>query len=135
MLLKDKIVLRMKNFNILRVHWKIRPLGGVTKNQYGGGGDCLKRWAWTVFQFKGGGSLARKRGWCFWGGSWYPNAHYAWYTFNYSVHWGINPHSKTQHPSLSCQAFLPSHKSGNCLSPLLFRQSPPIYWFFVKLPL
>ena len=27
------------------------------------GGDCLKRWAWTVRSFKGG--LARKRGGCF----------------------------------------------------------------------
>ena len=59
----------MKNFNILRVHWKIRPLGGVTKNQYGGGGgDCLKRWAWTVFQFKGGGERGKKKGGGFLGG-------------------------------------------------------------------
>ena len=26
--------------------------GGFTKNQYRGGGDCLKRGAWTVSQFK-----------------------------------------------------------------------------------
>ena len=32
------MVLRMKNVNILGVHWKIRLLGGVSKNQYRGGG-------------------------------------------------------------------------------------------------
>ena len=37
LLLKDKMVLRMKNFNIFGVHWKIRLLGGVLKNQYVGG--------------------------------------------------------------------------------------------------
>ena len=48
-------MLRMKNFNILGVYWKIRPLGGgVTKNQYIGGD-------WPVCWFKGGG-LARKGG-------------------------------------------------------------------------
>ena len=33
---------------------------GVTKNQYIGG-NCLKRWAWTLCRFRGGG-LAKKRG-------------------------------------------------------------------------
>ena len=28
----------MKNFNIFGVQWKIRLLGGLTKNQYRGGG-------------------------------------------------------------------------------------------------
>ena len=62
------MVLRMKNFNILEVHWKIWVLRrGLTKNQYREG-DCLKSGgAWTVCRFKGEG-LARKRGWCFWGG-------------------------------------------------------------------
>ena len=49
------MVLRMKNFNILRVHRKIQllgVLGGVTKNHYRGG-DCLKRDTLTVCQFKG----------------------------------------------------------------------------------
>ena len=51
----------MKNFNILGVHGKIRVLGGgFTKNQYRGGGDCVKGKVWTVCQFKGG--LARKKG-------------------------------------------------------------------------
>ena len=38
-LLKDKMVLRMKNFNIFEVNWKIWLLGrgGVTKNRYIGG--------------------------------------------------------------------------------------------------
>ena len=59
------MVLRMKNSNIFGVHWKIRLLGGVTKNQYRGGLP-KKGETWTVCQFKGG--LARKRGGeCFWG--------------------------------------------------------------------
>ena len=36
------------------------------KNKYIGR-DCLKRGTWTVCKFKGGG-LARKKGWCFFGG-------------------------------------------------------------------
>ena len=68
------MLLRMKNFNIFGVHWKIRLLEGFRKNQYSEG-DCLKRGAWTVCPFKG--CLARKRGWCFWGGAgWHSNAHY-----------------------------------------------------------
>ena len=59
------------------------------KNQYrGGGGDCLKRWAWTVCWFKGG--LARKRGWCFWHGGWNTNAHYSkslWSLCDFSGYW------------------------------------------------
>ena len=33
-LLKDGMELRMSNFNIMRVHWKIWFLGGCMKNQY-----------------------------------------------------------------------------------------------------
>ena len=61
---KDGMGLRMKNFNIVGVHWKIRLLGG-------GGwgfheklicrGNCLKREAWLKRGERG----------------WYPNAHYA----------------------------------------------------------
>ena len=41
--IEDEDGLRMKNFNIMRVHRKIRFLGGaVMKNQYIGG-NCLKR--------------------------------------------------------------------------------------------
>ena len=55
------MVLRMKNFNILGVHWKIRLLGGFTKNQYRGG-DCPKRGKGldSLSIYKGGG-LARKK--------------------------------------------------------------------------
>ena len=58
-------MLRMKNFNVLWVHWKIQLLrGGITNNQYRGG-DCLKRGTWTARQFASlrGECLARKRGW------------------------------------------------------------------------
>ena len=47
--------LRMENFNILGVHWKIQLLGGeFTKNRHRGGGLPKKEGAWTVFRFKGG---------------------------------------------------------------------------------
>ena len=50
------MVLRMNNFNILGVHWKIwllRGEGGLRKTNIEGG-DCLKRGAWTVCWFKRG---------------------------------------------------------------------------------
>ena len=49
------MVLRMKNFNIFGVHWKIRLLarGGPEKPIYKG--DCLKRvGSWRVCWFKMG---------------------------------------------------------------------------------
>ena len=57
------MVLRTKNFNIFGVHWKIRLLGGILKNQYIGE-DCLKRGeTWAVCWFKRGHD--KKEGWCF----------------------------------------------------------------------
>ena len=50
--------LRMKNFNILGVHWKIWLLGRSSQKTDIEGRHC------------------RKRGWYFWGGSWYPDGHY-----------------------------------------------------------
>ena len=80
--------LTMKNFNIFGVHWKIWVLGGVgggglTKNQYRGG-NCLRRGAWTVYRFKGGGGLARKKGMVFLRGVDNPNAHYGYYSKTYN---------------------------------------------------
>ena len=46
--------LRMKNFNIFGVHWKIPFLEGVSRKTITEGGDYLKRGAWTVCRFKGG---------------------------------------------------------------------------------
>ena len=61
---KNKMGLRMKNFNILGVHWKIRLLGGeFTKNRYREG-NYLKSL---------GGAWQERGVWCFWGG-WYPDA-------------------------------------------------------------
>ena len=51
-LLKDKMVWRMKNFNIVGVHVKIRVLrgrGGFTKNQYIWGIAYKSGRGWTVF--------------------------------------------------------------------------------------
>ena len=51
--------LRMKNFNITGIHWKIRFLGGAfTKNQYRGA-NCLKKRGGGLGQFEGlrGGGL------------------------------------------------------------------------------
>ena len=57
------MVIRMRNFNILEVHWKIQLWGrGFTKYR---GGDFLGRGAWIVCWFDawggGGGGSARKR--------------------------------------------------------------------------
>ena len=52
------MLLRMKNFNILGVHQKIRLLegvGGFTQNQ-DRGEDCLKERGWKFADLKGGGS-------------------------------------------------------------------------------
>ena len=57
LLLKDGMGLKMESFNIMQVPWK----GGHKKKQYIRR-NCLKRGAWTVCRFKGGG-LA-KRGQC-----------------------------------------------------------------------
>ena len=55
LLLTGKMVLRMKNFNILKGHWKIRLLRAVGSRKINiEGGDCLKREALTVCWFKGG---------------------------------------------------------------------------------
>ena len=87
------MILKMKNFNIFGVHWKIRLFfylpggGGCLGSQKTNieGGHCLKRGAWTVCQFKGG--LARV-GWCFWGGGLIPQCtlwinHMIWWKQTY----------------------------------------------------
>ena len=51
-------------------------------------------------------------------------------TSDHSVHWGINPPSKTPTP-LSCKAPL---KSANCPSPPPLGNPLPLYWFFTKAP-
>ena len=69
------MVLRMKNFHILGVHWKIWLLGEGSQKTNTEGGELPKK--------RGLGQFANLRGaWkergglCFWGGSWYPNAHH-----------------------------------------------------------
>ena len=55
MLLKDKMVLRTKNFNILGVQWKIQLLGGDLEKQiYRGRLPKKGGGAWAVCWFKGG---------------------------------------------------------------------------------
>ena len=53
-----------RNFNIMRVHWKIQVLGGggAHKKTYIYRWDCLKKGggAWTVCRFKRG--LGKRRG-------------------------------------------------------------------------
>ena len=69
------MVLRMKNFNIFGVHWKIRLLR-VVVGRGGGGGSRktnieggLPKKGERLGQFPDlSGGLARKRGWWFWGG-------------------------------------------------------------------
>ena len=54
------MMLKSENFIIMWAYWKIHFLGkgggGHTKKQYVAvGGNCLKREAWTVCRFNGGG--------------------------------------------------------------------------------
>ena len=54
----------MKNFNILRVHGKMRVLGFFLQKA-NILGDCQKKrggGVWTVCRFKGGGGLGMKEG-------------------------------------------------------------------------
>ena len=58
------MVLRMKNFNILEVHWKIRLLGegeGARKTSIEGWIDW-KEGAWTTCWWGGGGGVGKKGG-------------------------------------------------------------------------
>ena len=75
-----KMGLRMKNFNIMGVHWKIQfsRVGFTKKPIYRG--DCLRRGAWTVFRFKE--ILGKKKGGRGGGGGWYPNVNYENCTLN-----------------------------------------------------
>ena len=55
--------LRMKNFNILGVRWKVRLLEGrrgSRKTKIEGGNSVKGGDAWTVYQFNGG--LSKKEG-------------------------------------------------------------------------
>ena len=63
--------LRMKNFNILGVHWKIWLLGGEFKKNRYRGRDCQKRGLGQFADLRRG--LAEKRGG---GEGWYPDADY-----------------------------------------------------------
>ena len=72
--LKDKMGLRMKNFNILGVHWKIWLSGGGSwKTNMEGG--LPKKGGLDILQIQEG--LGKKGGGMFLIGVWYPNAHYA----------------------------------------------------------
>ena len=70
--LKDGMGLRMKSFNIIGFHWKIRFLGGHKKPIYKGKW-AKKVGAWTVCIFKEG--LSKKDGEGVFEGGWYPNTH------------------------------------------------------------
>ena len=75
---------RLKKFSVLLPEWDVvkdeKFWGRSLKNPIFRGahekplyrGDCLKKG--ELAGLKGG--LAKKRGWCFWEGGWYPNAHY-----------------------------------------------------------
>ena len=61
--------LRMKNFNILGVHWKIQFLGGRGYEKPIQMGELSERVVWTVCRFKGrGGGLGKKWSGVFEGG-------------------------------------------------------------------
>ena len=55
--------LRMKNFNILGVHWRIQLLGGGGSRKTNIDGGLSKRGkAWAVCQFKAGGLGKKEEG-------------------------------------------------------------------------
>ena len=57
------MVLRMRNFNILGVHWKIRLLGvGGSRKTNIEGGLPKKEGLGQFVDFREGGGLARKKG-------------------------------------------------------------------------
>ena len=60
------MVLRMENVKILGVHWKIRLLGRVTKNQYKGGGLPKKMELGQFVDLRG--AWEERGSWYFWGG-------------------------------------------------------------------
>ena len=68
------MVFRMKNFNILGVHWKIQFLRGVTKHLYRKGEIAQKRGTGLR------GGLGKGHGGCFWqgGGGLRPPIHTMW---------------------------------------------------------
>ena len=63
--------LRMKNFNILGVHWKIQFLGGRSYEKPIQMGDCLKGWFGQFADLRVGG-LGKKRSGVFEGGGLIP---------------------------------------------------------------
>ena len=69
------MVLRIKNFYFLGVHWKIRLLGGGGSRKTIIEGGLAKKGACIVCRFKGAG-FGKKEGDGVFDGGWYPNAHY-----------------------------------------------------------
>ena len=67
------MVLRMKNFNIFGIHWKIRFLGGGLEKWYVGG--IAKKGVLGQFVDLRGGAWQERGGGVFEGG-WYSNAHH-----------------------------------------------------------
>ena len=65
---EDGIGLRMKNFNIMGVHWKIRCLGEFIKNQSIYRGEYPKKWGLGQLAELRGKAWPKRGVWCFWGG-------------------------------------------------------------------
>ena len=73
------MVLRIKNFNILGVHWKIRLLGGRCSRNTNAERELPKKGGLDSLLNSRGG-LGKKEGGVFLRGGWYPNAHYTRHT-------------------------------------------------------
>ena len=54
--------LTMEKLNILGIHLKIQLLVRGVHEKLIQGRDCLKRGAWAVFRFKGGGAWQEREG-------------------------------------------------------------------------
>ena len=74
------MVLRIKNFNILGVHWKIRLLGGRCSRNTNAERELPKKGGLDSLLNSRGGLGKKEGGGVFLRVGWYPNAHYTRHT-------------------------------------------------------
>ena len=60
--------LKMKDFDVLGVHWKIGLLGGWSSQKSNIEGGIAWKGGPGQFADLGGGAWQERGGWCFWGG-------------------------------------------------------------------
>ena len=103
----------MKNFNIMRVHWKIWFLGRIHEKPIHRG-ELPKEWGLGQFSGLWEGGFVKKRELVFLRGGWYPNAHYGSPSLILNLKWKcLNMSFWRLHMYLTCFShvshFLQSH--------------------------